>query len=346
MPMKRLALLVLAVALAARAEKVVLVAGGKDAPPQAQLKSPFGVEFDPKGNLLIVEYSSRLLSLAPDGKLTTLCGTGTKGDTGDGGPARDALLNAPHAIALDAAGNVYIADTLNHRVRRIDAATGVITTAAGSTKGYSGDGGPAAKAQFSGIYCISFNPAKDKLVITDLDNRRIRLLDIKTGTVALVAGNGQRGVPPDGAVAAQAPLADPRAAAMDSKGNVYILERGGHAMRVVDPAGKIRTLIPGPATPRGPSEIRGPKHLVIDKNDDVILTDTDHHRIVKWLAKEGKLVTLAGTGTPASAKPGSAGVGGPPDQLQLNQPHGVYLATDDTLYIADSLNHRVLKIEK
>jgi DNA-binding beta-propeller fold protein YncE len=280
---------------------------------KADLAEPFGVAFDAKGNLLIIEYTSSLRALTPAGKLVTLCGDGTKGDGGDGGPATAARVNAPHAVAVGADGVVYVADSLNHRVRTIDPKTGVITTFAGTTKGYAGDGGPAVKAQFSGIYCISFNPAKDKMVVTDLENRRVRVIDMTSGIVMLVAGNGKKGVPEDGAAAAEAPLVDPRAATMDSKGNVYLLERGGHALRVVDPAGKIRTLIP-------PGTLKGPKHLCVDRNDDVIVADTDNHRIVKWLAVEGKLVPLAGTG-----KMGTAGVGGPPEKLEMNQPHGVYL---------------------
>lgn len=343
------AVLMIAGILATRAcaePSIALVAGGGTGgdgskATEARLGSPFGVEIDPKGNLLIIEYAHRLLQVDPAGKITTICGGQTRGDGGDGGPAAKALLNAPHAIAIGADGAVYIADSLNHRVRRIDPSSGVITTIAGSTKGFAGDNGPADKAQFSGIYCISFSPDKSKLVITDLENRRIRVMDMKARTVATVAGNGQRGVPADGAVAAQSPLADPRAAAMDSKGNLYILERGGHALRVVDPAGKIRTLIPGPAKKGDPRTIAGPKHLVIAPNDDVIIADTDNHRVIKWLAREGKLEVLAGTG-----KSGKGEVGSAPLQCALNQPHGVYLSADGTLYIVDSHNDRVLKIVK
>jgi sugar lactone lactonase YvrE len=177
--------------------------------------------------------------------------------------------------------------------------------------------------------------------VTDLDNRRIRAIDLKSGVVSLVAGSGKKGVPGDGADAADAPLFDPRAAAMDSKGNVYVLERGGHALRVVDPAGKIRTLVAGPKGPKAQGELAGPKHLCIDRDDNVIIADTDHHRIVKWVAADRKLVPVAGTGTK-----GTGGIDGPSDQLQLNQPHGVYLDSKGALYIADSLNDRVLMIEQ
>jgi DNA-binding beta-propeller fold protein YncE len=333
-------------AVCAGADKVVLVAGGgvgRDGAPaiRAQLDSPFGVAHDLQGRLLIVEYSSAVRAIEQHGQLVTIAGDGTKGDAGDNGPATAARLNSPHALTVGGDGTIYVADSLNHRIRRIDPTTNVISTCAGTTRGYSGDGGPAAKAQFSGIYCITLNPAKTRMVVTDLDNRRIRVIDLKTGRVELVAGNGKKGMPPDGVLAVGAPLVDPRAAAMDSKGNVYILERGGDALRVVDPAGRITTLIAGPKEARGEKVLAGPKHLCIDRDDNVIIADTDHHRIVKWDVAAGKLLPVAGTGTK-----GTAGVGGPPDKLQLNQPHGVYLDEQGALYIADSMNNRVLKIEQ
>jgi DNA-binding beta-propeller fold protein YncE len=226
-------------------------AGGEGSPAlEAKLAQPFGVLHDPAGQLVIVEFASGLRAIDPAGKLVTLAGDGTKGDTGDGGPAKAAKLNAPHAIAVGPDDALYIADTYNHRVRRIDPKTNVITTFAGGDggpkAGFAGDNGPADQAQFNELYCIAMTPNNDRMVVTDLGNRRIRAIDMKTRIVTTIAGNGQKGVPADGARATEAPLVDPRAAAMDFKGNCYILERAGHALRVVDASGKIRTLIPGP----------------------------------------------------------------------------------------------------
>jgi DNA-binding beta-propeller fold protein YncE len=323
---------------------LTLIAGGgsgADGSPAAQaaLDKPFGVDQGPDGMLYIIDFAGRLRAVTPDGKLTTIGGGGEKGDSGDGGPAAQARLNTPHALAVGPGGDVYIADTLNHRVRRIDAKTQVITSFAGSTRGFSGDGGPAAKAQFSGIYCIAFNPDKSKLVVTDLDNRRIRIIDMASGVVTTVAGNGAKGVPKDGEPAADQPLVDPRAATMDSKGNVYVLERGGHALRLVDGSKTIQTLIAGPASPNAPHELAGPKHLAVDAHDDVLIADTDNHRIVKWLVAERKLLPIAGTG-----KAGKGTIGRVPTELELNQPHGVFVAFDGSLFISDSWNGRVLKM--
>jgi sugar lactone lactonase YvrE len=135
---------------------------------------------------------------------------------------------------------------------------------------------------------------------------------------------------------------------VDAKDNVYILERGGHALRVVDAKGKIRTVVgtgkPG-ATGDGGAAIgatlNGPKHLCIDLDGNIIIADTENHLIRKYTPKEGKIVRVAGSG-----KKGSNGLGGPPENAELDQPHGVYIAPNGALFIADSSNHRVLRIEK
>jgi DNA-binding beta-propeller fold protein YncE len=339
-----LALLLLP-ALPSIAQQAELIAGGGTGPDgsiatKAKLEKPFGVDRDSKGNLLIIDFLGHLRAVTPDGRLITLCGS-TKGDSGDGGPADKAQLNTPHSLAVGPGGDIYIADTLNHRIRKIDAATGIISTVAGTTKGFSGDNGPADKAQFNGIYCIAFNPDQTKLVITDLENRRIRVIDMKTKIVTTAAGNGTRGVPKDSESAVTQPLVDPRAAAMDSKGNLYVLERGDHSLRVVDSAGQIRTLIPGPAKKGGPHVLAGPKHLAIDKNDDVLIADTDNHRIVLWQVKEQKVTPIAGMGTL-----GTEGIGGPPLQLRLNQPHGVFVDKDGGIFVSDSWNGRVVRIAR
>jgi sugar lactone lactonase YvrE len=283
------------------------------------------------------------------GVVTTFAGTGKKGDVGDGGPAAKAEFNWMHHFVVTPDGNFLLADTWNNRIRIIDGKTGVIATLAGTgEKGYSGDGGPADKAQFGGVYCLALDPKGERLYLADLDNRRIRMIDLKTRTVATVAGNGQKGVPEDGADAVKAPLTDPRAVAVDGKGNLYILERGGHALRVVDAGGKIRTVVgtgksgaTGDGGPARLATLNGPKHLCVDRDGNVLIADTENHLIRKYLVGEDKIVRVAGTG-----KAGAAGLGGPPEKAELNQPHGVYVHPSGVLYISDSSNHRILKIER
>jgi DNA-binding beta-propeller fold protein YncE len=340
----------------ARADRIVLVAGGGDkgdgaSATEARLHQPFGVDFDKSGAMFIVELEGgHVHRVDAQGLFSTIAGTGeAKGDAGDGRPAKNATFNGMHSLAIAPSGEIYIADTWNNRVRTIDPKSGLISAFAGTgKKAYAGDGGPAAKADCGGIYCVAFGPDARTLYLADLDNRRIRAVDMQSGVIRLVAGNGERGVPADGSAAREAPLVDPRAVAADRDGNVYVLERGGHALRVVDRAGKIRTIAgtgkAGPAGDDGPAlaaTLRGPKHLCLDRDGNVIVADTDNHVIRKYLPKERKLVRVAGTG-----KAGSTGLGGPPEKVELNQPHGVHVDAAGTLFIVDSYNNRVLKIMK
>jgi DNA-binding beta-propeller fold protein YncE len=333
---------------AARADHVEVVAGGKTG-AAAELRWPFGVASDRAGNLYVVEYEGhRLRKVDPRGGVTTVAGTGKKGFGGDGGPAIRARLSGPHGLAVTPGGDVYVADTWNCRVRRIDARSGVITTLAGTgRKGFGGDGGPAARATFGNVYAVALDPRGERLYVADLDNRRVRAVDLRTGVVTTVAGNGKRGVPEDGADARAAPLLDPRAVAADAKGSLYILERGGHALRVVDRQGRVRTVAgtgrPGFSGDGGEARkasLRGPKHLAIDAEGNVLIADGDNHVIRKYLPARGTIVRVAGTG-----KQGSAGVGGPAGQCQLSLPHGVYAHPSGDIYIADSGNGRVLCVK-
>jgi DNA-binding beta-propeller fold protein YncE len=277
-----------------------------------------------------------------------VAGTGKKGDGGDGGDPLKAEFNGMHSLAVAPNGDIYIADTWNNRVRKIDAKTGKIEAFAGTgEKGFAGDDGPSLKAKFGGIYCVALDPAGERLYLADLDNRRIRAIDLKTGTVTTVAGNGEKGVPEDGSQATKAPLVDPRAVAVDANGNIFILERAGHALRVVNRGGKISTEVgTGQAGSRGDggdplkAQLNGPKHLCVDRDGNVIIADTENHVIRKYERKLAKLTRVAGTG-----KKGTAGVGGKPTEVELSQPHGVFIHEGE-LYIADSSNNRILKIEK
>ena len=267
------------------------------------------------------------------------------GDSGDDGMANQAQLHAPHNLLVLANGDVLVADTLNHRIRKIDAKTGKISTFAGTGEaGFSGDGGPALQARFGGVYCLALDRRANVLYVDDLDNRRIRKIKMKTGIVSTAAGNGMRGTPRDGDMATNAPLQDPRAVAVNSKGNLYILERSGNALRQVDNRGRIKTVAgtgksggveDGPALS---ATLRGPKHLTVDHDDNVLIADSDNHAIRKLIVREGQFVTVAGTG-----EMGEDEIGGAPTAARLNQPHGVYVDSGGMIYICDSLNNRVVR---
>ena len=335
---------VLFLAPAARADELVVVA-------DAKFIQPFGVDFANDGTVYIVEMvkGERLRAITPAGELVTLAGTaGKKGDAGDGGPGRKATFNGMHSLAVGPDGCVYLADTWNNRVRKFDPKTGRVTAFAGTgEKGFGGDGGPALKAKFDGCFCVSFDPAGKYLFVTDLGNRRIRKVEMATGVVTTAAGNGERGVPEDGSTATESPLLDPRAHAVDAKGNLYILERGGHALRVVDATGKIRTAAGTGKKGMGVGKaldaaLNGPKHVSIDHDGSVLIADTENHRVVRYVPGKEVVELVAGTG-----KRGTAGVGGDPRQAEFNQPHGViaHPKTGD-IYISDASNGRVLKIAR
>ncbi|MBM4067845.1 MAG: hypothetical protein FJ271_02705 [Planctomycetes bacterium] len=346
-----LSLILVCGAASVRADKVIVVAGADEsAATRADIKTPFGMEFDRRGNMYIAEYSGhRVLKMDARGKLAVLAGTGAKGFSGDGGPALKAKFNVMHNLTVAGTGDIYVADTGNRRVRKINGKTGTVTTIAGTgRKGFSGDGGPATEADFGDIYCTALAPAGNLLYLADLDNRRIRVVDLETNIVRTVAGNGKRGVPADGAEATKAPLVDPRAVAVDGKGNVYVLERGGHALRVVNAKGKIRTVagtgkqgFAGDGGDALKALLNGPKFLYLDAQGNVLIADTENHVIRKYRPADGTIVRVAGSG-----KRGKGGVGAAPEQVELNQPHGVYVHPSGAIYIADSTNNRILKIEK
>jgi DNA-binding beta-propeller fold protein YncE len=305
--------------------RAVLVAGDG-------LDEPFGVDFDASGNTYVVEAGGNRVSVI-----------GTDG-------ARRVLaegFNGPHHLLMGPDGQLYVADTWNNRVSRIDPGTGAVTQVAGTgEKGFSGDGGPALAARFGGIYSIAFHGGR--LYICDLDNRRVRAVDLKTGIVTTVAGNGEKGVPRDGADARGEPLFDPRAIAVDLRGNLYICERGGHALRVVDAQGRIRTVagtgVAGFSGDDGPAlqaTLRGPKHIFVAAGDEVLVTDTENNGIRVYSPADGTLRRLVGTG-----EKGAAGLGGPAASLQLNRPHGAVVhPRTGAVYVSDSDNHRVVRID-
>ena len=289
--------------------------------PQATLEEPFAAARDRAGNLYICEHKGQKITrIDPAGAVTRFAGTGSPGFGGDNGPASAASFTDPHGIVIAPDNRMYVADTQNHRIRRIDLRTGIISTVAGTgERGYSGDGGPAVKAKFDGTFGIALDAGGRKLYVADLGNRRIRRIEIESGIVTTVAGNGTSGVPRR-ARAAESPLVDPRAVAADGKGNVYILERNGNALRVLDRggphphpdrAGHCEARYEGAQTP-----LRGPRR------------QPDHRRRRK---PPGPQVCRR---RPDYARNGAA-----------SRPHGVYVDGAGTLYICDTDHNRMLKLK-
>jgi DNA-binding beta-propeller fold protein YncE len=339
------------------AEKAVLVAGGglgEDGTPavNAKVVQPFAVDFAADGTIFFVEMNGgeRLRKIDAEGNIHTLAGSGKKGDSGDNGVAAQATFNGMHNLAVATDGSIYLADTFNNRIRKYDAAKKSIVAFAGTgKKGYAGDNGPALKAEYNQVICIALSRDNMSLYIADIGNRRVRVIDIKSGNVSTFAGNGAKGEPKNGEVAKDQPLQDPRAVAVDSKGKVYILERGGHVLRVVDNEGKIRTVAGtgkagkgGDGGPALKAAMNGPKFLFCDTDDSVLIADTENHQIRRYVPGKELMELVAGSGTK-----GKGGIDGDPLKLELARPHGVsrHPKTGE-LYIADSDNGRVVKIAK
>jgi sugar lactone lactonase YvrE len=203
----------------------------------AMLREPNGLALDGAATKLYIadvkDQRVRVLDLA-NGAINTFAGTGKRERTGDGGPAAKASLFGPRAVHVDAAGNVYICEREGNSIRKVDANSGVITTIAGtSRKGYSGDGGPALNATFDGPKEIDVDAAGNIFVV-DTENQAIRRIDAKTGVIATVAGNAQRGGAGDGGPATAAQLDRPHGVAVDRAGKIYIGDTNNHRIRVVE----------------------------------------------------------------------------------------------------------------
>ena len=349
--------LLLVATFAVAADKVVLVAGGGTGADgteatKAKLIQPFAVDFDKAGNIYFVEMAGgeRLRKIDAKGILTTLAGTGKKGDSANKVAGDIAEFNGMHNL-ICSDDFIFVADTFNHRLRMYKLSQNEVRTFAGTgTEGFAGDGGPPTKVDFKQPICIAMNPDQSKLYIADIGNKRIRYLDPKKGAIFTFAGTGKAGVPKDGEPAEEQPLVDPRAVAADKNGNVYILERSGHALRVVDKAGKIRTIAGtgkagsgGDGGPALQAAMNGPKFISIDPVDDsVLIADTENHQIRRYMPKTETMELVAGTG-----KKGSGGLDGDPLKLELGRPHGVCIhPKTGEIYIADSDNNRIVKIAK
>ncbi len=312
--------------------------GGPADAPASSLKSPFGVDFDSRGDMLIVELEGgRVHRLGADGVLRTIAGDGSKSYSGDGGPARLATFNGMHNVAVSKTDDVYIADSWNHCVRKIDAASGEITTFAGTGQaGFSGDGGPASAATFNFVMCITFDPEAEHLYLADLKNRRIRMIDMQTNVVSTVAGNGETGTPQEGGLATECPLVDPRAVTADANGNVYVLERGGHALRRVTPDGRIRTIAgTGEAGHRdGPAlqaRFASPKHVCLGDRGNLFIADDRNQAIRKYDPQSQTVTTILGRG------PGKRAI-------RLKNPHGVAFDRGH-LDVVDMGHDRILRMD-
>jgi sugar lactone lactonase YvrE len=319
--------------------------GGDGGPAASALfHLPTSVAVDSTGNLYIADSSnSRVRKVTAGGVISTAAGSGNKGFSGDGGQATSAGLDSPVGVAVDASGNLFIADYAGQRIRKVSPG-GVISTVAGNgTQGYGGDGAPAAAAELNEPWGVAVD-ASGNLFIADLVNHRIRKVG-PDGVINTAAGTGIPGFSGDGGPAAYAQLKYPAGVAVDSKGNLFIADSGNHSIRKVTPAGIIGTIagngragFSGDGGPATSAQLNGPTSIAIDAAGDLFVVDHNNNRI-REITPDGVIHTVAGLGTA-----GFSGDGGQAISAQLNAPMGIAVDSTGNLFVADYDNSRIRKI--
>jgi sugar lactone lactonase YvrE len=318
--------------------------GDNGAAATATLSEPFGVAVDAVGNLYIADTSNhRIRKVDASGVITTVAGNGTESFSGDGGPATSAALNTPIGVAVDVAGNLYIADAFNNRIRKVNA-TGIITTVAGNGDArFSGDHATATSASLSAPFGVAVDKAGN-LYIADTSNQRVRKVDT-SGAIATVAGNGMEGFSGDGGPATRASLNFPTGVTLDRTGNLFITDQSNHRIRMVTTGGVITTVagngdagFSGDHAAATSTRLNLPIGTAVDAAEALYIADTSNHRI-RRVSSDGMVTTVAGNGIGGFSGDGSA-----PTNASLKSPSGVAVDSAGNLYIADSFNNRVRKL--
>ena len=329
-------LAVLLLAMLATALRAQTFTPGSTPAGSIALLRPLGLAYDPQGDLFFADSGNHVIRrLDPNGNLTTVAGTGTQGFSGDAVPAVMAQLDTPSAVALDAVGNLFLADTHNHRIRRVDAATQSITTIAGTgLSGFSGDGGPATGAKLASPLALVVG-STNLLYIADSRNHRVRSLDLPTGIITTVAGVGTQGFSGDGDVATNAHLDTPAGLALDSAGNLFIADTGNHRIRRVDAVTHIISTVAGASTS---SRLLRPASLAFSPSG-LLIADAGSQRVLRLDASSGALTVLAGQGSQSFE-----GDGGPASVAKLDSPGALAVTPSGAVTIADTGNERIRQV--
>lgn len=314
----------------------------------AKLYSPSGTAMDSLGNLYIADTNNhRIRKVTPNGVISTVAGNGWKGDSGDGGGATWASLNAPRGVALDAEDNLYIADTDNHRVRKVTKSTGIISTIAGiGSPGYNhfdGDAAIWASLNFPSGVAVD---TEGNVFIADTYNHRIRRVK-PTGLINTVAGNGEPGFEDDNSNAVYTSVNFPRGVAVDAAGNFYIADTENHCVRKVKSDGYIGTVAGtcGTAGYSGDGDqpynatMNSPFGVAVDDDNNVYIADTGNHSIRKVIKSANMMSTIAGAGVA-----GYYGNSVSASSAKLSSPRGISVDASGRLYVADTGNQRARRI--
>ena len=319
-------------------------------PPVLELDSfkyPTGIALHPSGVLLVADQQNHRVAKVDvsTGEITTIAGTGEPGADGDGGPAVGARLNLPNGVAVGPSGHVYIADFGNHRIRKVDASTGVITTVAGTGRpGFSGDGGPATEAEVSHPFGLDVDQA-GAIYVADFGNRRVREID-PSGIITTIAGTGKPGDAGDGGPGVEATIGSVTGLASDGTGNLLIADQFNYRIRKLTPRGIITTVAGNGRQGAGgdggaatAAELSYPAGVGADTKGNVYIADQDGNRIRK-VAPSGIIETAAGSGIA-----GYDGDGGPAAKALLWFPFDVVVSPSGDLFFTDRFNQCIRKVD-
>lgn len=258
----------------------------------ASLNEPYELAWDNAGNLFFVERLNHLVRRvdAKSNLISTVAGTGEAGFSGDGGPATDAQFNQPHSLAFDSPGDLYVCDILNHRVRRIDMRTGIISTWSGTGEAKTApNGSPIAGSALKGPRAIAFGP-DGRCFLALREGNALLLLDPKTNTLRRIAGTGAKGFAGNGGPALQATLSGPKGVSLDAIGNVYLADTESHSIRYLDvEKGTIEVLVGGGVKGDGPDgndplncRLARPHGVFVDEDGTIYVGDSENHRVRVW----------------------------------------------------------------
>ena len=314
----------------------------------AMLRNPYGVFVSNTGSIYIADtFNNRIRRFDIGGNITTIAGDGTTGASGDGGIITYADLNSPRGGSFDSTGNLYFADTLHNRIRKIAAGTNIISTIAGSgIYGFSGDGGPATAALFNSPQWVYVDGA-GAIYIADTGNSRIRKIDAGSNIISTIAGGGAGTGIGDGLSATSARLASPQSVFVDSSGAIYIADTNNNRIRKIDAGSNIISTIAGggAGTDIGDglsatsARLASPQAVFVDSSGAIYIADTGNSRIRKITAGSNIISTIAGNGTA-----GFSGDGGLSTAAMINSPRAIFQDSSGDIYIADQVNNRIRKI--